>query len=529
MADIFPNISLSPPAKGASVKPPNVEHRLPESESMLAKWQMIADCIAGQEAIKKAGVKYLPAPNPEDTTPANVLRYQDYVTRALFFNVVANTLSGLVGQVFNTDPVSEYPPELEPLWYDADGRGVTLIQQAKKALSTTLAAGFCGILVDYPVGLVDDAGKPVPFSRQDVLDGLARPTLQYYGPVDIINWRLESKGAISQLSLLVLMEDYIIRDDGFEIQRGREYRVLRMIDGKYQVELWRRTDEKQEGPFSMHSISIPTDANGQPFTSIPFFFIGAQNNDSQIDKPPMYDLACINIAHYRNSADYEDSVYMVGQPTPFFAGLTQSWVDNVLKEKIQLGSRGAVPLPAGGTAGMIQAGPNTMVKEAMESKERQMVSIGAQLVEDKQVQRTLGEAKMENTVVVSTLSSCARNVSQAFENALIAAAMFAVGTVDKAKLIFKLSTDFAIAKMSPEERKTLLAEWQGGILSFSEAREQLRQSGVATLDDDKAKAEIEKDQADAIDLMAKETEATGGPGGPADPNANPADPKPEDE
>ena len=512
MADsIYPTISLMPPAQGAPVKPPNVEHRLPESESMLAKWQMIADCIAGQEAIKKAGVKYLPAPNPEDKSPANVLRYEDYVTRALFFNVVANTLSGLVGQVFNTDPVSEYPPELEPLWYDADGRGVTLIQQAKKALSTTLAAGFCGILVDYPVGLVDEAGKPIPFSRQDVNDGLARPTLQYYGPVDIVNWRLESKGAVSKLSLLVLMEDYIIRDDGFEIQRGREYRVLRLVDGKYQVELWRRTDEKQEGPFSMAGPpSIPTDANGQPFTSIPFFFIGAQNNDSQIDKPPMYDLACINIAHYRNSADYEDSVYMVGQPTPYFAGLTQSWVDNVLKEKIQLGSRGAVPLPAGGTAGMIQAAPNTMVKEAMESKERQMVSIGAQLVEDRQVQ-TLGEAKMENAVVLSTLSSCSRNVSQAFENALIAAAMFAVGTVDKAKLIFKLSTDFAIAKMSPEERKTLLTEWQGGILSFSEAREQLRQSGIATLDDDDAKEEIAMDQEAAIDLAAKEIEATGGP------------------
>lgn len=160
---------------------------------------------------------------------------------------------------------------------------------------------------------------------------------------------------------------------------------------------------------------------------------------------------------------------------------------------------------------MIQAGPNTMVKEAMESKERQMVSIGAQLVEDKQVQRTLGEAKMENAVVVSTLSSCARNVSQAFENALIAAAMFAIGTVDKEKLIFKLSTDFAIAKMSPEERKTLLTEWQGGILSFSEAREQLRQSGIATLDDDDAKEEIAMDQEAAIDLAAKEIEATGGP------------------
>lgn len=191
---------------------------------------------------------------------------------------------------------------------------------------------------------------------------------------------------------------------------------------------------------------------------------------------------------------------MVGQPTPYFAGLTKAWVENVLKNEVRLGSRGAVPLPAGGTAGLIQAEPNSMVKEAMESKERQMVAIGAQIVEDKKVQRTLGEAKMENTIVVSTLTSCARNVSQAIENALIAAAQFATANVDPDKIIFNLSTDFAIAKLSPDERRQLLAEWTGGLLAFSEARSQLRQSGIATLDDEEAAAEIDLDQQKAIDL-----------------------------
>lgn len=519
MADsVYPTISLMPPGN-AAVIPPNVEYRLPESTAMLEKWDMLSDCIAGQDAIKKKTTKYLPMPNAEDQSTANRLRYEGYVARAMFFNVVGNTVSGLVGQVFNSDPVSEYPDELEPLWYDADGRGVTLVQSAKKALVTTLAKGFCGILVDFPEGLVDDAGNAVPFTRQDVNDGLARPTIQFYGPVDIINWRFKLYGAVSKLTLLVLKEDYIIRDDGFEIQRGKEYRVLRLVNDQYVVEQWRRTDEKQEGPFVLFKTSVPTDAAGLPLKSIPFFFIGAQNNDSQIDKPPMYDLACINIAHYRNSADYEDSVYMVGQPTPYFAGLTQSWVENVLKEKVQLGSRGAIPLPAGGTAGLVQAAPNTMVKEAMDTKQHQMVSLGAQLVEDKQVQRTLGEAKMETTIVVSTLSSCARNVSQAYENALIAASQFAIGEVNKDEIIFKLSTDFAIAKMSPEDRKALLAEWQGGLLSFTEAREQLRQSGIATLDDKDAQEEIAKDQEAAIDLAKQEFEATGAlnPADPADP------------
>lgn len=510
------------PAAGNAVIAPNVSYRLPEVDAMLPKWNMISDCIAGQEAVKKQKTKYLPKPNAADESAQNDARYEAYVTRAVFYNVTANTLSGLVGQAFNSDPVSEYPPELEPLWYDCDGKGVTLIQQAKKALTSNLAFGRCGLLVDFPPSAKNEGGELRPFTRQEVMDGLARPVIQYYGPDTIINWRYEQVGAISVLALLVLTEDYIIRDDGFEIERGQQCRVLRMRNGVYEVELWRRTDEKQEGPFELVSITQPTDATGSTLKSIPFFFIGSQNNDAQIDKPPMYDIANLNIGHYRNSADYEDSVYMVGQPTPYFSGLTKTWVEEVLKGEVQLGSRAAVPLPEGGQAGLIQASPNSMVKEAMEQKERQMVALGAQLVEDKQVQRTLGEAKMENAMIASTLTSCARNVSQAYESALIVAASFSLSEVDPESIKFQLSTDFAISKMPAQERQQLLLEWQGGIISFTEARTQLRQSGIATLDDEEARDEIAGDQEAQIDLDAKRMEATT----PPDP-AN-TDPKPQE-
>lgn len=505
------NVVNGPKPRGTKLEitPPNVSYTLPEVAEMLPKWELISDCIAGQDAVKNRGVKYLPKPNPEDTSEENDARYQGYLTRAVFYNVTANTLSGLVGQVFNADPVSEYPPELEPLWYDCNGRGVTLIQQAKKTLTSNLAFGRCGILVDFPPGAKDEEQQPRAFTRQEVMDGKARPTIQYYGPTTIINWRFEQQGAVSVLSMIVLVEDYIIKDDGFEIQRGNQCRVLRLTNGVYSVETWQRTDEKQEGPFYLIGTVTPTDAKGAPFGYIPFFFIGSQNNDPQIDKPPMYDIANINIGHYRNSADYEDSVFMVGQPTPYFSGLTQTWVDEVLKGTIYLGSRGAIPLPENGAAGLIQAEPNSMVKEAMDNKQQQMVSLGAQLVEDKQVQRTLGEAKMENAVIASTVTSCARNVSQAFESALMAAASFSGADVDANKIIFQLSTDFAISKLSPDERRQVLAEWQGGLLTFGEARSQLRQSGIATEDDEVAKAQIDKDMESAVDLDKEDPDNTG--------------------
>lgn len=488
---------------------PNVTYMLPEVAAMLPKYELITDCVAGAEAIAKRGTKYLPKPNPTDTSDENNERYTAYVTRAVFYNVVANTINGLVGQVFNADPVTEYPEELEPLWYDANGAGTTLVQLSKKALTSALAFGRCGILVDFPPAAKNELGEPRPFSRLEVMDGSARPTMQLYGPRDIINWRFKTVNALSVLSMVVLSEDYVIRDDGFEVTRGVECRVLRLNDdNQYEVQTWRRTDEQQEGPFYLISTTTPTDGNGVPFGYIPFYFIGSQTNDASVDKPPMYDMAILNIGHYRNSADYEDSVFMVGQPTPYFAGLTQTWVDEVLKGTIQLGSRGAVPLPEGGSAGLIQAEPNSMVKEAMDQKQAQMIALGAQLVEDKQVARTLGEAKMERAVIASVLSSCARNVSQAFEAAMITAASFSGVEVNANKIVFQLSTDFAISKLSPDERRQILAEWQGGLLAFSEARNQLRQSGIANLDDEVARSEIEKDQESAIDLEAMRVEST---------------------
>lgn len=501
-ANPFPVISLTPPFNGGNAIVPNVSFTRPELAANFDKYDIIRDCLAGQEAVKKQGSKYLPRPNAADTSPENVARYESYLARALFYNVVANTTAGLVGQVFAADPVSEFPKELDPLWYDVTGSNVSMVQQAKRTLSHILAYGRAGLLTDFPRAKEDGSA----FTREEVQEGYARPTIQFYEKTDVINWRYKTVGAKSVLCLVVLNEEYVISDDGFEIKTGTGKRVLRLNDdGVYEMEEWRPVnDDNPVGDwYKAGETIIPTNDAGQPLTYIPFTFVGSQNNDASVDRPPMYDLACINMAHYRNSADYEDSVYMVGQPTPYFAGLTQQWVDDVLKGTIQLGSRGAVPLPEGGSAGLLQSEPNSMVKEAMDKKEQQMIALGAQLVEEKQVQRTLGEAKMAAASVASVLSACAHNVSQAMEQCIKWACAFygIVPGVDD--VVFALSTDFAIMKMTTEERKTLMAEWQGGGITWGEYRAQLRQSGIATLDDDEAKEEIEGDQQRQIDLDAE--------------------------
>lgn len=88
---------------------PNVAFERKELRERKADYQLIADCIAGERAVKHRKTKYLPQPNPDDVSPANVARYEAYLTRAVFYNVTQRTLSGLVGEVFRRDPVAELP------------------------------------------------------------------------------------------------------------------------------------------------------------------------------------------------------------------------------------------------------------------------------------------------------------------------------------------------------------------------------------------------------------------------------------
>lgn len=485
----------------------NVAFTRREYDENKERWDLIRDCIAGDIAVKKAGVKYLPMPNAADQSTENKERYAAYKGRAVFYNVARRTLEGLVGQVFAADPVIDVDEQMQAMIDDASGTGVSATQVAKQALRDVLAYGRIGLFMDFPV-----AGAPI--TRQQILDGEYHPTIVTYNTFQILNWRTRRVKGKQRLSLVTLRETYEV-DDGYETKTATQIRVLKLDENDlYVVELHKAETESDSGPFTLSPQDIfqPVDASGQRLDMIPFWFVGAVDNDPHLDESPLYDLCSLNIAHYRNSADYEDSCYMVGQPTPWVSGLTQAWVDKNMNGLLQLGSRGVIPLPQGGAAGLLQVSANAMPKEAMEHKERQMVALGAKLVENRQVQRTLGEAKMESATETSVLSSSAQNISSAATSLFRHAAELFYGIADTSSIWFTLSTDFAISKMSPQERDQLIKEWQAGAVSFSEVREQLRQSGIATLDDEDAKQEIEEEMASknvALDDITESGTQTG--------------------
>lgn len=452
-----------------------------ELAKMLPSYIKIADCLAGERTIKEKGSIYLPVPNASDKSADNVARYTNYLARAVFYNVARRTLTALVGNVFSREPTITLPPSMELIQFNANGSGIDITQTAKALLEMAVAYGRCGIYVDYPIVL----GTPMA-SKADADRANLRPTINIYKPEDIINWRTKQRGAEHVLKLVVLKEQKRVEEDQFREDVQQQWRVLKLNDDNiFQVEIW---SENQSEPVD---VMTPLDSTGNPLDSIPFKFIGSTDNDPGMDQPPMQDICDLNIAHFHNSADYEDNVFSVGQLTPWISGLTQEWVKQNLNGVVRLGATSVIPLPTGAEIGILQAKENSMVLEAMKHKEEQMIALGAKLVEPTSTKRTATEASIDEAAEGSVLTSCANNVSTAMRQALEIAAAY-MGA-DPSVVQFELSTDFTLMHMSAEDRKQLMAEYVGGGISFTEYRHSMRRSGIAFQDDAEAKKEIDAD------------------------------------
>jgi Domain of unknown function (DUF4055) len=491
--------------------PDGVQFEHLDYQNWRADWTLIEDIIIGQRRIKEKGLKYLPMPNPSDKSDGNKERYQAYLERAIFYNFTARTVEGMTGEIFIRDPQSVIPDELDNVVDDADGTGVPLMQLAQKITRDVISYGRCGLLCDYPTipeptatpeSSSQDASlqqndpnytTPPTISKAQAEDMELRPTLTHYSPWQIINWRTRRIGALRVLSLVVLRETILTYtdDNQFQASQDFQYRVLRLLpDNTHIVDIHKKG---VGGGYTKAETLVPTGPDGKPLNRIPFTFVGVKSNDELPDKPPILDIATLNIGHYHNSADYEESAYQMGQPTVWISGLTQDWLDNQLKGGIALGSRGGIPLPQGAQAGILESQSNTMSKEAMDTKEKQAVTLGAQLVEQKTVQRTATESQNDKNAQTCTLALIANNVSDAITWALKVAAYF-VGVKAVDTIQYVLNTDFDLAKLTPAERQQSISEWIAGATTWTEMRGQLRKGGVAIEDDDKAKAEIEAEE-----------------------------------
>lgn len=385
-----------------------VSTKHPQYELYRPVWDKTRDAVKGAVAVKDKRQVYLPVP---DSERADSKRYAQYLKRAVFTNFTGRTKNALVGAAFRKEPIYELPPVLEYLIDDASGDGLGLTQLAKDELSNLLECGRTAMLVDYPqaddnlsaeqVALLDLKAHIIPFTAESV-----------------INWKTDTVAGRRLLTLVVIAESYIEASDEFGHESKTQHRVLRLREDGYTQQLYR-----DEEPFTDEF--YPRKANGSKWMEIPFLFVGSKNNDSTIDDAPMADIADVNIAHYRNSADYEESCFLTGQPTLFIThSLSVDQWQEYNPEGIKLGSRSGHVLGETGSANLLQANPNNLAMEAMKAKESQMVAIGARIITDRGNNETAEGARIRFASENSVLGDVVGNLSDALSTCIYWAGEF---------------------------------------------------------------------------------------------------------
>lgn len=414
----------------------------PEHNAACASWKKVRDFCRGADAVKAAGHAYLPKLDPTDTSVRNKRRNEDYLARAVFYEITGNTKIGMLCMAFRKDPTFTAPDKLSYLLTNADGAGTSIYQQSQLVTENVLEVARDGLYVDFAE------------------DGQQAIILRYQAE-QIVNWRTKRINGRDHLVLVVLRE-CIEEPDGYGFKELIQYRELLLEEGRFKCRVWRRSGDTQSGTFEISSEYEPKPKAEAFWDEIPFTFVGAQNNDPSIDESPLAALTEINHGHYRNSADYEDSVWFCGQVQPHISGLDEGWRDYLEKAGVKLGSRSPLLLPKDGSFGYAQAQPNTLVKEAMDSKRDYMVALGARLIEQNSSAKTATQSSGEQTSSTSVLGICASNVSEAYSRVLAWCARY-IGLKSETTT-YTISQEF-IARVAESGMVTAIVNaWQSGAI-----------------------------------------------------------------
>src|SRR5512133_907907 len=109
----------------------------PDYDTALAAWMRARDVLAGEDAVKAAGTKYLPRLDSQSDE-----EYAAYKGRASFFGATARTVKEYLDLVFRKAPtINPQPSTLKTFLNDCDLHGLDFQGYARHVLTEVLSVG----------------------------------------------------------------------------------------------------------------------------------------------------------------------------------------------------------------------------------------------------------------------------------------------------------------------------------------------------------------------------------------------------
>lgn len=474
----YGGIPLNVPIRDNRMLPSARSH---ESEEQVASAELMRDLFEGPEEVRRAGARYLPQDPGEDPT-----NYQGRLKRSVFFNATRQTVDGIVGMIFRRDPVlgEDVPEEIQADWENIDGAGTHGAVFTRQVEQDAVMVGHAAILVEFPA---TGGTQTLADERQGV-----RP---YWVPIEkeaILSWRTTIEGGRRVLTQLVLEECQWVADGAFGETEQTRYRVL-------------RRDPTLPNPVTYQVLEVTDDqrvievASGfySNQTEIPIAEVSTSGSEGLFEsRPPLLDLAYLNIAHYQVLSDHLNSIHKTNVPIFTTIGATMPARGDSQPTQI-LGPNTGLALPAGGDAKYVSHDGQALgsSKAMLDDLKADMATMGlAMLAPSKRVAETADAKRIDKAATDSSIAVMARGLQDAIERCLQFHANYLRlpegGSVT-------VNRDYDQLALSAQQVQALSALVANGQLSLETLWQTLAQGNVLPddFDPDSEKAMLEADAA----------------------------------
>ena len=430
-------------------------------------WEIMKAVSSGTEYLRKNCETFLPLEPREDYTA-----YLARVNRAVFSPYTQRLIRAAAGLILRK-PISI---EGDPYWTevfnkDVDGCGSDLDEYARRNVICALTYGHCHTLVDFPA----------PSDARSLAEERAlnrRPYWIEVDPTNVYGWRLDRETNYGNLTQIRIGEKAVVADGEFG---EKVYDQIRVIEpGRYRI--YRQEEQKLEmqGPFPYPASFDQADATSEfelvesgPYSleEIPLVTVYANKVETMVSRPPLLDIAYLNLAHFQRQADLIHSLHIASQPMLVLEG----WDDQTKDMAISVNY--AMATQPGNKVYYVEPASSAFEAQSAEIKElqAQMGSLGISTLSQQKFVAESADARRLDRIDTNSMLAM---VSMDLESGLQKAYEFAGNYLGIEPPEVKISRDFDLQRLIGQDITAMGQLFEDDIINRDEFREMLVQGEI---------------------------------------------------
>ena len=424
-------------------------------------WILIEDLLGGTYQMRSKHRKYL-MQEPRELDES----YDNRLARSVcppYFLRLERMLAGMLTR----KPVrlNETGDAIREQLFNVDLQGNDLNVWTYETARKMIRYGHVGVLVDAPA-----------------TGSNGRPYWVTYTPRDILGWRTEMVNGEMQFTQLRLQEK-VSEPDGLYGEKIVE-QVRLLTPGNFEIHRKAKT-----GKF------VKVDEGTMPVEKIPFSVAYSNRVNLLESRPPMADIAELNLKAYQIQSDLDNQLHISAVPMLAFYGFPQN------AEEVSAGPGEAIAFPADGRAEYIE--PDGKSYDAqfrrLDRLESQINELGLAAVLGQKLSAETAEAKrIDRSQGDSTMMVVAQQMQDMIDNCL----MFHSQYINSEAGSCFVNRDFLSQRLEPQEIQALLTLYTSGSITQKTLLDQLTEGEVLG-DEFDVEEEIEATQTGGMVEMAQ--------------------------